>query len=145
MKEKQVLIHPRDRLKETNRIICAALYLLFNDIYDCVKKSQFKEDENRHIDYGYFLSVFAKATEKENLVRKLWAGRSQKLLSGILIYLYKLDEYFNPQLNDREEFFMKVYKNREILSKIGSGEHELVFPFKKIFTKKKKQLILIRY
>ena len=143
MKEKQVLVHPRDRLKKTNRITCVALYLLFNDIYDCVKKSKFKEDENRNIDYGYFLSSFAKATDKEDLIRKLWGGRCHKLLSGILIYLYKLDEYFNPQLNDYKQFFMKVYKHREILSTIGSGERKLIFPFKKIFIKKKP--LLIRY
>ena len=143
MKEKQVLVHPRDRLKETNRVICVALYLLFNDIYDCVKKSKFEEDENRNIDYGYFLSTFSKATEKEDLIRKLWGGRCHKLLSGILIYLYKLDKYFSPQLNDCKEFFMKVYKHREILSRVGFGERELIFPFEKIFDKKKP--LLIRY
>ena len=142
MKEKQVLVHPRDRLKKTNRVTCYALYLLFNDIYESVTKSKFKEDENRNIDYRYFLSMFARATEKEDIIRKLWSGRCQKLLSGILIYLYKLDRYFSPELNTVEQFFIKVYKHREILAKIGSGEHKVVFPFEKLINKKK--LLLIR-
>ena len=141
MEEKQVLVHPRDKLKKTNRVTCISLYLLFNDVYECVAKSKFKEDENRNIDYRYFLSMFAKATEKEDLIRKLWDGRCHELLSGILIYLYKMDRYFSPQLNTREQFFIKVYKHREILRKIGSGEREIVFPFKKIFDKKKPLLI----
>ena len=141
MKEKQVLVHPRDKLKKTNRVNSISLYLLFNDVYESVTKSKFKEDENRNIDYHYFLTMFTKATEKEDSIRKLWGGRCHKLLSGILIYLYKLDQYFNPQLNTYEQFFIKVHKHRKLLSKIGSGEHELVFPFKKIFDKKKPLLI----
>ena len=141
MEEKQVLVHPRDKLKKTNRVTCAALYLLFNDVYECVTKSKFKEDENRNIDYHYFLTMFVKATEKEDMIRKLWGGRCQKFLSGILIYLYKLDPYFSPQLNTCEHFFIKVYKYRKILSKIGSGEHKLVFPFKKLIDEKKPLLI----
>ena len=141
MEEKQVLVHPRDKLRKTNRVICVSLYLLFNDVYKCVTESKFKEDENRNIDYHYFLSMFAKATEKEDAIRKLWGGRCQKLLSGILIYLYKLDQYFSPQLNTPEQFFIKVYKHREILRKIGCSEHKVVFPFKKLFDEKKSLLI----
>ena len=141
MKEKQVLVHPRDKLKKTNRVNSISLYLLFNDLYECVTKSKFKEDENRNIDYRYFLNMFAKATDKEDLIGELWGGRSQELLSGILIYLYKMDQYFSPQLNTHEEFFIKVYKHREILCKIGSGKHNIIFPFKKIFNKKKPLLI----
>ena len=141
MKEKQLLVHPRDKLKKTNRLICISLYLLFNDVYNCVKKSKFKEDENQNIDYHYFLTMFGNATDKEDMIRKLWGGRCQKLLSGILIYLYKLDQYFNPQLNTYKEFFIKVYKNREILRKIGCGEHKIIFPFIKIFGEKKPLII----
>ena len=96
MKEKHVLVHPRDKLKKINRVNDISLYLLFNDLYECVTKSKFKEDENRNIDYHYFLSMFAKATNKEELIRKLWGKRSRKLLAGILIYLYKTDQYFSP-------------------------------------------------
>ena len=143
MTEKQVLVHPRDKLKKTNRRIGIVLYLLFNDIYENVTKSKFKEDENRNIDYYYFLSFFVKATDKEDFIRKLWGGRCHDLLSGILIYLYQLDQYFSPQLNTVEEFFMKVCKHRKILSEIGSGIRKPIFPFKKIFGEKKP--ILIRY
>ena len=137
-----MLVHPRDKLKKIKRVNDISLYLLFNDLYEYVTKSKFKEDENRNIDYHYFLSMFGKATNKEETIRKLWGKRSQKLLAGILIYLYKTDQYFSPQMNNYEQFFMKVYKHREILCKIGCGEHKIVFPFKKIF--KKKKTILIR-
>ena len=125
----------------TGTVLCNALYLLFNDVYENVFKSTFKEDENNNIDYRYFLSMFAKATEKEDTIRKLWGTRCQKLLSGILIYLYKLDRYFSPELNTAKQFFIKVYRHREILAKIGSSEHKVVFPFVKLINKKKPLLI----
>ena len=127
--------------KVTGTVLCNVLYLLFNDIYENVTKSMFKEDENSNIDYRYFLSLFAKATEKEDTIRKLWGARCQKLLSGILIYLYKLDRYFSPELNSMEQFFIKVYRHREILAEIGCGKHKVVFPFEKLINKKKPLLI----
>ena len=127
--------------KVTGAVLYNALYLLFNDVYENVSKSVFKEDENKDIDYRYFLSLFAKATDKEDTIRKLWGTRCQKLLSGILIYLYKLDRYFSPELNTVEQFFIKVYRHREILAKIGSGKHKVVFPFVKLINKKNPLLI----
>ena len=127
--------------KVTDTVICNALYLLFGDLYENVSKSKFKEDENNDIDYRYFLTEYNKATDKEDTIRKLWGSRCHNLLSGILIYLYKLDRYFSPKLNTCEQFFIKVYRHREILTKIGSGKHKVVFPFVKLIDKKKPLLI----
>ena len=124
--------------KVTDTIICNALYLLFGDLYENVSKSEFKEDENNDIDYRYFLTEYNKATNKEDTIRKLWGSRCQNLISGILLYLYKLDRYFSLKLNTVEQFFIKVYRHREILTKIGSGKHKVVFPFVKLINKKKK-------
>ena len=106
-----------------------------------MSKSEFKEDENNNIDYRYFFTQYNKATDKEDTIRKLWGSRCQKLLSGILLYLYKLDRYFSPKLNTIEEFFIKVYRHRQILIKTGSGKHKVVFPFVKLIDKKKPLLI----
>ena len=127
--------------KVTDTVVCNALYLLFGDLYKNVTKSIFKEDENNDIEYRYFLSMYNKAADKEDTIRKLWGVRCQNLLSGILLYLYKLDRYFSPELNTMEQFFIKVYRHREILTKIGSGEHKVVFPFVKLIKKKKPILI----
>ena len=127
--------------KPTDTVVCNALYLLFGDLYEHVSKSTFKEDENNEVEYRYFLSEYNKATDKEDTIRKLWGCRCQNLLSGILLYLYKLDRYFSPKLNTLEQFFIKVYRHREILSKIGSGKHKVVFPFVNLINKKKPLLI----
>ena len=127
--------------KVTDTVVCNALYLLFGDLYENVSKSEFKKDENNDIDYRYFLSKYSKANDKEDTIRKLWGSRCQNLLSGILIYLYKLDHYFSPKLNTMEQFFTKVYRHREILTKIGSARHKVVFPFVKLINKKKALLI----
>ena len=127
--------------KVTETVVCNAIYLLFGDLYENVRKSKFEEDENNAIDYRYFLREYNKATDKEDTIRKLWGSRCQTLLSGILIYLYKLDRYFSPKLNSLEQFFIKVYRHREILTKIGSGKHKVVFPFVKLINKKKPLLI----
>ena len=127
--------------KVSDTVVCNALYLLFGDLYEHVTKSEFKEDENNDTDYRYFLTEYNKATNKEDTIRKLWGSRCQKLLSGILLYLYKLDRYFSPKLNTIENFFIKVYRHREILTKIGSGKHKVVFPFIKLINKKKPLLI----
>ena len=55
----------------------------------------------------------------------------------------KLDPYFSPKFNEYKDFFIKIYRHREILTKIGSGNHKVVFPFKN-FIKQKKKLVLIR-
>ena len=128
--------------KPTDIVICNALYLLFGNFYEDVRQSTVEKiDENNDIDYGYGLRYYYKATKKEDTIRKLWGFRCQNLLSGILLYLYKLDPYFSPKLNIIEQFFIKIYRNREILTKIGLGEHELVFPFENLLDKKKVLLI----
>ena len=127
----------------TDTVICNALYLLFIDFCECVIESEkdWKTDEN-DVNYRYAFRMRYKACEKEETIRKLWGSRCQYLLSGIFIYLYKLDEYFNPKLNGYEEFFIKLYRHREILTKIGSGNHKVIFPFIKLINKKKKPLLI---
>ena len=83
-----------------------------------------------------------KATDMEDLIRELWGTKAQYLLSGILIYLIKLDPYFSPKLNDYKLFFIKIYRHRQILAKIGTGNHKVIFPFRKLIEKKK--VVLIR-
>ena len=127
--------------KPTDNVLFTAIYLLFGDLYEHVKKSKFKEDENKKIQYSYFSLEYNEAIDKEDTIRTLWAHRCQNFLSGILLYLYKLDRYFSPELNTREQFYMKVYRHREILSKIGSGKHKVIFPFVNLIDKKKPVLI----
>ena len=125
--------------KPTDIVICNALYLLFGDFYEDVKQSKVeKADENNDINYGYGLCYLYKAYKKEDTIRKLWGSRCQHLLSGIIIYLYKLDPYFSPKLNTIDQFYIKIYRNCKILTEIGLGKRKAVFPFKKLFNNKKK-------
>ena len=124
-------------------IVSNALYLLFAEYHERIALSKkWPVDENNNIDFRYSLQMKSKATDMEDFIRELWGDKCQYLLSGILIYLLKLDPYFSPKLNDYERFFIKIYKHREILTKIGSGNHKVVFPFQKFIEKKK--VVLIR-
>ena len=127
--------------KPTDAVLFTAIYLLFQDLFEHVTNSKFKEDENKNIEYRYFLREYNKAIDTEQTIRDLWGHRCQNLLSGILLYLYKRDCYFSPKLNTREQLYIKIYRNREILKKIGSGKQKVIFPFVKAINKKKPLLI----
>ena len=128
--------------KVSGTVVCNALYLLFGEIYEnMVESKEWRVDQNDNVDYRHSFRMYYKATDKEDTIRKLWGSRCQKLLSGILIYLYKLDRYFSPKLNTCEQFFIKLYRHREILAKIGCAEHKIVFPFEKLIEKNKPLLI----
>ena len=128
----------------TDTVICNALYLLFVDFWESIVASkQSMVDENNSTNYRNVFHMYYRANAKEDHIRKLWGSKSQYFLSGIFIYLYKRDQYFNPKLNGYKQFFIKLYRHREILTKIGSGNHKVIFPFKKSIEEKK--TLLIRY
>ena len=130
--------------KVSKTVVSNALYLLFGEYYERTRLSkEWPVDENNNVDFRYSLQMKYKATLMEELIRDLWGTRCQYLLSGVLIYLMKLDPYFAPKFNEYERFFIKIYKHREILTKIGSGNHKVIFPFKN-FIKQNKKLVLIR-
>ena len=125
-------------------VICNALYLLFIDFWESILESkEWKIDENDNADYRSSFRMRYRANAKEDHIRKLWGSKNQYFLYGIFIYLYKTDQYFSPKLNGYEQFFIKLYRHREILTKIGSGNHKVIFPFKKLIEEKKP--LLIRY
>ena len=129
--------------KVSKTVVSNALYLLFDDYYERTRLSKERSvDENNNIDFCYSLQMKNKATHMEDFIRELWSTKCQYLLSGILIYLIKLDPYFSPKLNDYKRFFIKVYRHRKILTEIGSGNHEVIFPFRNFIEQKK--LVLIR-
>ena len=130
--------------KVSETVVYNALYLLFGEYYEKTRLSKvWPVDENNNVDFRYSLQMKYKATLMEDLIRDLWGRKCQYLLSGILIYLMKLDPYFSPKFNEYERFFIKIYRHREILTKIGSGNHKVIFPFKN-FIKQRKKLVLIR-
>ena len=130
--------------KVSKTAVYNALYLLFGDYCEKTKLSKEQSvDENGDVDFRYSLQKQYKAVLLEDLIRDLWGTKCQYLLSGVLIYLSKLDPYFSPEINGYEQFFIKIYKNREILTKIGRGSHKAIFPFEN-FIKENKKLVLIR-
>ena len=132
----------KQKVNET--VVFNALYLLFGDY--CEKTRLSKKhllDENNSVDFQHSLQVQYKTILLEDLIRDFWGTRCQYLLSGVLIYLTKLDSYFDPKFNDYKHFFVKIYKNRKILTEIGKGHCKVIFPFEK-FIKKNKKLVLIR-
>ena len=130
--------------KVSNTVVYHALYLLFTEYHERIRlsKKEWTVDENDNVDYRTSFRMRYKATNMEDFIRELWGTKCQYLLSGILIYLLKLDPYFSPKLNDYERFFIKIYRHREILTKIGSGNHKVIFPFRNFIEQKK--VVLIR-
>ena len=130
--------------KVSKTVVYNALYLLFEDYCEKTKLSKEQSvDENGSVNFSYSLQMQYKVLLLEDLIRDLWGTKCQYLLSGVLIYLSKLDPYFSPKINGYQHFFIKIYKNREILTKIGRGEHKVIFPFEK-FIKENEKLVLIR-
>ena len=130
--------------KVSKTVVSNALYLLFGDYYERTRLSKERSvDENNNVDFHYSLQMQYKAILVEDLIRDLWGTKCQYLLSGVLIYLMKLDPYFSPKFNEHERFFIKIYKYRKILAKIGRGNPKVIFPFEK-FIKQNKKLVLIR-
>ena len=130
--------------KASKTIVSNVLYLLFEDY--CEKNRLSKKhlvDENNRVDFQHSLQVQYKIILLEDLIRDFWGTRCQYLLSGVLIYLTKLDLYFDPKFNDYKHFFVKIYKNHKILTEIGKGHRKVIFPFKN-FIKQDKKLVLIR-
>ena len=119
--------------KVTETVVSNALYVLFAEYYERIRfsKKEWAVNENEHVDYRSSFRMRYKATNMEDLIRELWGTKCQYLLSGILIYLIKLDPYFSPELNDYKRFFIKIYRHRKILTKIGSGQHKVISPFRK--------------
>ena len=130
--------------KVTDTVLLNAVYLLLTDYYEKIRlsKDEWKVDENDNVDYRSSFRMRYQATNMEDFIRELWGTKCQYLLSGIMIYLFKLDPYFSPKLNDYKRFFTKIYRHRKILIKIGSGNHKVVFPFRNFIEKKK--IVLIR-
>ena len=124
-------------------VVYNALYLLFGDYYEKSRLSKCSIDENNATDFSYSLKMKYKTIQMEDFIRDLWGNNSQYVLSGILIYLMKLDPYFSPEFNNFQDFFVKIYRHSEILGKIGQGKHKVIFPFKK-YIRENKKLILIR-
>ena len=132
----------KHKISET--VLFHVLYLLFGDYCEKIKlNKKHLVDENNCKDFQHSLQLQYKTIMLEELIRDFWGARCQYLLSGVFIYLIKLDSYFDPNLNDYEHFFVKIYKNRKILTKIGKGHLKAIFPFKK-FIKQDKELVLIR-
>ena len=130
--------------KVSETIVSNALYLLFGDYCEKTRLSKERSiDENNNTDFRYSLQMQYKAVLLEDLIRDFWGTKCQYLLSGVLIYLTKLDPYFNPKFNGYERFFIKIYKNSKIRTKIGRGNHKVIFPFEN-FIKQGKKLVLIR-
>ena len=131
--------------KVSKTVVYNALYLLFGLYYERMRLGKERSvDENNNVDFRYSLQMQHKAILMEDLIRDLWGKKSQYLLSGVLIYLTKLDPFFSPKVNGYRRFFIKVYRHREILTKIGNGNHKVIFPFKKLIREEKKKLVLIR-
>ena len=112
--------------KVSKTVVSNALYLLFEDYCERTRLSKKQSvDENNNTDFRYSLQMQYKAVLLEDFIRDLWGTKCQYLLSGVLIYLTKLDPYFIPKFNGYERFFIKIYKNRKILTKIGRGNQKL--------------------
>ena len=126
-------------------LIANVLFRLFIDLVDEIEKTDnfMKDDENKKYHVREGAQHLLNSSLIEEKIKKMW-GLKQDLLSGLLIYIHSLDDYFNPKLNTKDLFFRKIFTyNADILEKIGKKIIKPVLPFVS-FDNYKKEILLIR-
>ena len=124
-------------------LISNVLYGLFTDLVIELEITDkfIKQDQNKRnyiidaADHIYNANII------EKKIKKMW-GQNQDLLSGLLVYLHSIDDYFNPKLNTQDLLFRKVFTfNKDALEKIGKKILKPIFPFVSYENHKKKNSI----
>ena len=123
-------------------LIRDVLWSFFKEYVENIELSN-KKDENNKCDNLESINYLLNAEKIKEKIEKIW-GLNRDLLSGVFIYLDKLDDYFNPRLNTQELFFDKIYIfNKNKLEKIGKKIVKPIFPFDS-FENYDKKIVLLR-
>ena len=100
-------------------------------------------DENKNSYIVETTNCLLNASCIQKKIEMFWK-LDKDLLAGLFVYLYALDNYFNPRLNTKDEFFSKIFtRDTDLLKKIGKKTVKPVFPFVS-FENYKKKILLIR-
>ena len=112
-------------------LIANVLFGLFIDLVNEIERTDnfMKDDENKKYHIRDGANHLLNASLIEEKIKKMW-GQKQDLLSGLLIYIHNLDDYFNPKLNTKDLFFRKIFTfNVDILEKIGKKNYKTSISF----------------
>ena len=126
-------------------IIANALYSFFIEYVNEIElsKKYVRGDENKN---SYIAEAAECLLNADKIKKKIemMIGLRKDLLAGLFVYLDVLDDYFNPKLNSKDEFFSKIFTyNFDLLEKIGKKVVKPNFPFVS-FDNYKKKIVLIR-
>ena len=126
-------------------IVANFLYSFFIEYANQIElsKKYVRHDENKNSYIAEAAECLLKADEIKKKI-KMVIGLRKDLLAGLFVYLDVLDDYFNPKLNSKDEFFSKIFTyNFDLLEKIGKKVVKPNFPFVS-FDNHKKKIVLIR-
>ena len=126
-------------------IVTNAVYSFFIEYVNEIElsKKYVRHDENKNSHIAEAAECLFKAEEIKKKIEMI-IGLRKDLLAGLFIYLDVLDDYFNPKLNSKDEFFSKIFTyNFDLLEKIGKKVVKPNFPFVS-FDNYKKKIVLIR-
>ena len=121
------------------------LFKLFCRYFEVMERGKFfmTDDKNKKYYIAEAAEQLYLASEIKKKVEKVWRG-NKHLLDGVFIYLYELDDYFNPKLNSEDLFFKKIliFAAAE-LTELGKKVKKPLFPFVN-FSSYKKKIVLMR-
>ena len=124
-------------------LIRNVLFSFFLEYVDQIEQSKFlvkqKQDENKKDLIADAASCLLSSEYiKKDKIEAIW-GLDKDLLAGLFVYLDVLDNYFNPHMNTRLEFFRKIFiYNKKLLKQIGNKTVKPHFPFSNMKNYKKK-------
>ena len=126
----------------TDRRMLFTFFLEYITEMECAKKLA-GSDENKNSHIIDAANCLLNASYIEKKIEMFWK-LDKDLLRGLFVYLYALDDHFNPRLNTIDEFFMKIFtRHTDLLKKIGNKTVKPTFPFV-CFENHKKKILLIR-
>ena len=137
-----MIMYPKEMKPGPERRLLFVFFLEYITEMENAKKLA-SNDENKNSYIAESANCLLNAICIQKKIETFWK-LDKDLLAGLFVYLYALDNYFNPRLNTKDEFFSKIFtRDTDLLKKIGKKTVKPVFPFVS-FENYKKKILLIR-
>ena len=135
-------MYPKEMKPGPDRRLLFTFFLEYMTEMENAKKLA-SSDENKNSYIIDSANSLLNASYIQKKIEMFWK-LDKDLLAGLFVYLYAMDDYFNPRLNTKNEFFSKIFtRDSDLLKKIGKKIVKPIFPFVS-FENYKKKILLIR-
>ena len=133
-------MYPKEMKPGPERRLLFTFFLEYITEMEYAKKlASNEENKNSYIVESANCLLNASCIQKK--IEMFWK-LDKDLLAGLFVYLYALDDYLNPRLNTKDEFFSKIFtRDKDLLKKIGKKTVKPFFTFVNFENYKKKNII----